>query len=182
MLDFITKNYQEYNKIEYQVKTQNIKERLENAYYYNIIFLETAGFQQPSVSNINASSLNRNKWGMKIQIPSESSTLDIEDLYPKSIFAPQAIKINVFEEKVLTELNIKERAYVLEHYTKKLYHYVKMKRVNNEDDNRLIEIFNRIGYEDMSELNSDSYDEDKEVAQEDWNIIGKDNELFSYEY
>jgi ABC-type nitrate/sulfonate/bicarbonate transport system substrate-binding protein len=233
VLEFITKNYSTYNKIEYQIKTEQIKTKLEEGYYFDILYLEIAGFKKPQIAGLrfefaprrisitDMESISENltdeemetiksfyeenlfdyqikndvteeddktivqllkkadftkfiglyeyidkqKWIKNLEyIPADYGDINWDEIYPKTVFAPLAVKIDVFENEVLPKMNNKNRDYILRRYEKYTYHYVKVEDIKKDEDDRIIEILNGVGYQTMSELESDSFDEYKEFG------------------
>ncbi len=236
LLEFITKNYEAYNKIEYQIKTEEINTRLEEGYYFDIIYLEIAGFNRPQISGLRyefapnriskndmediTEKLNDNdlvmlknyyeeklfdyqiksnisdennknivellknaeytkflglydyidkqKWIKNLEyIPADYGDINWDEIYPKTVFAPYAIKNNFFENELLTKLNNRNQEYILKRYTKYKYHYIKNDDITKDEDNRIIDILVNAGYQSMKEIESNDFDEfvefDKDV-------------------
>lgn len=252
LLDFIAKNYEKYNKIEYQKRIQGIKNKLESGYYYNIVYLESATFDEPDISKIRTvfaprrfsmssyneiinkvnevekkvimenypqeslnyvlnqgispeidnhivnilrkigytnfaslyEAIDRTAWVSNLQyIPVDYGSIDWKDIYPKKMFAPKAIKIDIFEKELLTKLSRKDVNYITKRYTKKLYHYIK-KEISSKEDDKIIEMLNKINYKDMNKLESKEYDKYKEEGIEVKTLgTGEDDVIgFSFKY
>ncbi len=174
LLDFITKNYKKYNKIEYQNKAQEIRKKLEKDYYFNIIYLSTAGFKESSVSK--PTNLNKNKWNEnKIEIAPDYSEIDWDNIYPKNEFAPKAIKISIFENEIKPNLNLSGKYIINSSYKKRRYHYVKSENISNSEDERIIEVFKNMGYK-LSNLESKTYDPFIEKHGRSYPVLADDNE------
>lgn len=173
LLDFITKNYKKYNNIKYQTKAQEIRKKLEKDYYFDIIYLSTAGFKEPSVSK--PKKLNKNEWNEnKIEIAPDYSGIDWNNIYPKTEFAPKAIKLNIFEKYIKPNLNLSDKYIINSSYEKKRYHYVKSEDISNSDDERIIEIFKKMGYK-LSNLESNIYDPFIEEHGKSYPVLADDN-------
>jgi hypothetical protein len=244
LLEFITKNYEAYNKIEYQIKTEEINNRLEEGYYFDIIYLEIAGFNKPQISglryefapnriskndmdeiseNLNSEEfstlgkyyeeklfdyqiksnisdendkmivellkkagyskllglyeyIDKQKWIKNLEyIPADYGDINWDEIYPKTVFAPNAIKISFFENELLPKLNNRNQDYILKRYNKYKHHYIKNEDITKDEDSRIINILEDAGYQSMKEVESNDFDEfvefDKEIK-----VLAQDNE------